>query len=235
MLLLSEVDRNELTPRVIVTAAVDESLSVETIDKTPAQATGIRQAPLVDLPVVDHLCYSIGPLADLAEITTMRSWLAARNGVLELREDERRELALYWVFFPPMKDRNAASQRVARLRALGVDDIYIIPRGDMANAISLGVFSHKTSLERRLSELRSKGFDPSVEPRYKTKKAAWFDVVVPVEAPIAVSEFTRSFENAELLPTRCRAEQIASNPEFPYNPHRPRRQYFYSDTPAQSE
>ena len=52
------------------------------------------------------------------------------------RVDERRELALYWIFFPPFETRAAARERVADLKAKGVEDIFTINRGDMANAVA---------------------------------------------------------------------------------------------------
>ena len=221
LLLLSEVDRDELTPRIVALAPVEEAL--------PAEVAGIVESSVVDAPALERVCYSIGPLDSEDETTAMRVWLEARNGVANLRIDERRELALYWVFLPPMVNRGVALRRAEHLRGLGVDDIYIIPRGDMANAISLGVFSRKSSLERRLRELRSKSFDPSIGSRYKTTKASWFDVIFPVAAPLSVPEFTRKFATAEVVPSHCSAEQIASIQQIPYNSQPPGRRYFYSD------
>ena len=52
------------------------------------------------------------------------------------------------------------------MRDQDIDDIYVIHRGDMDNAASLGLYSHQGSLDRRLIELRSKGYEPSIEQRY---------------------------------------------------------------------
>ena len=111
LLLLSEVDRDELTPRIVALAPVEEAL--------PAEVAGIVESSVVDAPALERVCYSIGPLDSEDETTAMRVWLEARNGVANLRIDERRELALYWVFLPPMVNRGVALRRVEHLRGLG--------------------------------------------------------------------------------------------------------------------
>jgi len=43
------------------------------------------------------------------------------------------------------------------MRAQGIEDIIVVPKGDMANAISLGVYSRTEFRDRRLKELNAKG------------------------------------------------------------------------------
>jgi hypothetical protein len=155
-------------------------------------------------------CYSVGPLTSPEEVAGVEGWLEARGGRSTLREDERRELALYWVYFAPLPDRDAADARVERLRVQGVADIYIIPRGDMANAISLGVYSRRASLERRLRELRAKGHEPLIAPRYRTKKASWFDVLFVRDFDFQASGFVDAFPAVEMSPMPCPADSLSS-------------------------
>ena len=174
-----------------------------TLEEAVAAAT--RSFTVASLPAryTRSVCYSVGPLETEEEVSGMRAWLAERGGEPRLREDERREVALYWVHFPPMPDRDSAVERVEVMRAQGIDDIFIIPGGDQRNAISLGVYSQAASLERRLQELRGHGYDPTVANRYRTSVAAWFDVELPAGFSFDPGSFAARFPNAQLEPVPC--------------------------------
>lgn len=159
--------------------------------------------------IPDQSCYSIGPLKADSQIAAMRTWLVSIGGDPVLRVDERRELERYWVYFPPLASRDEAVQKVARMRAEGIEDVIAIPKGDMANAISLGVFSQRDSLDRRLRELRTLGYEPSVMPRYRTEKASWFDVSFGEGQRLTRNELAARYPDAELSEARCTSGEIA--------------------------
>lgn len=161
------------------------------------------------------ICLSFGPLAEEVSIKDLRVWLAKFGGVAELRERERRELSRYWVFFPPFPSRAEAVKRVEDMRNKGVEDIFIIPRGDMGNAISLGVYSRKTSLDRRLGEMRRKGYEPTVSPRFKTERASWLDAVFPEDFKLDSASFASAFGAIEVSDINCTRQALARLPRLP--------------------
>jgi len=64
---------------------------------------------------------------------------------LSLRRVE--EIASYWVFMPPQRNRQTANQKAAELKKLGVEDFFIVQEDPKFRfAISLGVF--KTEEQR---------------------------------------------------------------------------------------
>lgn len=149
------------------------------------------------------LCYSVGPLADAAVIEAIGAWLGETGADASLRVDERREVARYWVYLPPAQSREEADARVESMRAVGIDDIYVIPRGDMAFAISLGLFSQRDSLDRRLAVLERRGFTPSVSPRYRSVTASWYDVSAPAGGDLDGDAFAARFPEVEVKPVAC--------------------------------
>jgi len=75
---------------------------------------------------------------------------------LTLRRQE--EAAGYWVYIPPLGSRQAATQKAAELKRLGVDDYFIVPDDPKwRNTISLGVFKTEEAAKARLEALRAKG------------------------------------------------------------------------------
>jgi hypothetical protein len=79
---------------------------------------------------------------------------------LGARLSQRRaeETAGWWVFLPPQGNRPAAQKKTAELKALGVDDWFIVAdEGRWRWAISLGVFRTEEAAQSRLEVMRAKG------------------------------------------------------------------------------
>ncbi|EWC38944.1 SPOR domain-containing protein [Pseudomonas stutzeri] len=59
----------------------------------------------------------------------------------------------YWVYLPPLASRQASLRQLRELQSRSIDS-YIITVGDLANGISLGIFSRKDSAEGVVARLR---------------------------------------------------------------------------------
>lgn len=191
LLLLSELAPGELRTRAPL-SEVSAPASPAPSRARDGEATAVRT------------CFSVGPVQAGDEVTVMAKWFESKGGTPLLREDERRELALYWVFFPPLDTRDEAQARHREMREKGIEDISVIKRGDMANAVSLGVYSRKLSLDRRLTELRRHGYEPGVVPRYRQKKATWYDVQFnTAEFEFPTDQFSLTFPAAQVQEAAC--------------------------------
>ena len=72
-------------------------------------------------------------------------------------------IAGWWVYLPPQKSRELAERKVAEVKSLGVNDVYLVQeRGDWDNSISLGIFRSEDGAQRFLEDLRSKGVRSAV-------------------------------------------------------------------------
>jgi len=68
------------------------------------------------------------------------------------------EAAGWWVFIAPQASRAAALKKAAELRALAVEDFFIVQDdGPTRWALSLGVFRSEDAAQARLAALRSQG------------------------------------------------------------------------------
>jgi len=75
-----------------------------------------------------------------------------------LAQRRTEELAGWWVFIPPQASRQAAQKKAAELKALGVDDYFIVQEdGELRWALSLGVFRSEEAAQARLAALRTQG------------------------------------------------------------------------------
>jgi hypothetical protein len=99
---------------------------------------------------------------------------------LGARLSQRRseEKAGWWVFIPPQGNRAAAQKKTAELKALGIDDYFVLQdEGSMRWAVSLGVFSSEEAAKTRLEALRAKGVRSAQTGARDTQVAKiWFQV-----------------------------------------------------------
>ena len=195
LILVAELGEEELRRRR------DDSPGNTTATTSPAGTKS--QSSTFALPTVALACYSVGPLADASTQTSLRSWLQQAGAHVQLREDERRELSRYWVHVLPLASADAANKLLSAMRAKGLVDLHIIRRGNMANAISLGVYRRKSGLDRRMARLQKLGFRAKVQERYRTHKASWFDVVLPATANFDEEQLAAQFSKVESRRRAC--------------------------------
>ncbi len=76
----------------------------------------------------------------------------------KLSQRKQDDVAGFWVYIAPLASRQAAAQKAAELKRLGVDDYFIVPDDPKwRNAVSLGVFKTADAAKARLAALRAKG------------------------------------------------------------------------------
>jgi hypothetical protein len=76
----------------------------------------------------------------------------------KLTQRKQDDVAGFWVYIATLASRQAAAQKAAELKRLGVDDYFIVPDDPKwRNAISLGVFKTEDAAKARLAALRAKG------------------------------------------------------------------------------
>lgn len=118
------------------------------------------------------LCLMVGAFASVEEVRQFIARLAALDVIafdypVDLPAGEG-----YWVYLQPMSSREEARRRLAELQARGVDS-YIIPKGELENGISLGVFTRRDLAESRLSELARLGLSPKLYNIERSYREHW--------------------------------------------------------------
>jgi hypothetical protein len=145
-------------------------------------------------------CLELGAFnpADVARVQQALDPLALGPRLSQRRAEE---IASYWVFMPPQRDRQAANQRAAELRKLGVEDFFVVQEDPRHRfAISLGVFKTSEAAQARLAELRAKGVRTAkVGPRETPVHKIYFTVRdVPDALAAKLNEVRQSFPGSEL-------------------------------------
>ena len=120
-----------------------------------------------------------------------------------LTQRRSEETAGWWVFIPPQPNRAAAQKKAAELKALGVDEFFILQdEGKMRWALSLGVFSSEEAAKSRLEALRAKGVRSAQTGERDTQVAkVWFQLRGADAAQLAAVRGTvQGFPGTDLRP-----------------------------------
>jgi hypothetical protein len=128
--------------------------------------------------------------------------LALGARVAQRRVDET---AGWWVFIPSQGSRPAALSKASELKALGVNDYYVMgEEADLPWALSLGVYRSEQAALARLSALRDQGVRSAlVGPRNTVMPKLWLQVKgVDGVLEARLKETARQLEGSELRACR---------------------------------
>jgi hypothetical protein len=111
------------------------------------------------------------------------------------------ELAAWWVHMPPQGSRQAALRKSAELKALGVEDYFIVSdESEWRWALSLGVYRTEEAAQARLAALRAQGVPTAALVRRETLVPKVWLQVKGVDAVLEASltDIARRVEGSEL-------------------------------------
>ena len=118
-----------------------------------------------------------------------------------LAQRRTEELAGWWVYIPPQRNRQGALRKATELRNLGVDDFFVVQEdGEHRWALSLGVFRSEEAAQAHLAALRARGVRSArVGTRETVVPKIWLQVK-SVDAPLAarLKEIASRVEGSEL-------------------------------------
>ncbi|UTA47437.1 hypothetical protein L1F30_14910 [Simiduia sp. 21SJ11W-1] len=191
--LLSPADE----PRAVVAAAPAAGASARSLvllDEMDADARrALAQSVGTERTSSDPVCTLAGPFVDADRGAIVRERLRALGVESTLQSLEITSGESYWVFLRPEPSQEQALRRLHELHAKQVDS-YVIPKGELANGISFGMFTQKPLAEARRAEMVKLGYEAEIKVLPRTQKELWL-ILGPGQA-LRVGESVWS----ELLP-----------------------------------
>jgi len=121
-------------------------------------------------------CTSVGPFRELSQAATAAAALRAAGHEPEQRIAEGDIWIGYWVYIEAIPTEAEANEILAKVRAEGISDSYVIPNSDSGNLVSLGVFSEIGGVSLRRDQVRELGYEPQVVDRTRRATVYWVDV-----------------------------------------------------------
>lgn len=147
------------------------ALPKKTADSTTPKATNAA-APTIDATIGDHpttvtpvstspalasnACYEWGVFS-ATNLTGAQSEASKLSLQATVKEQTSLEAKRFWVYKKPLRSAEAAQAKALELKALGVDELYVVQDAKWKNAISFGIFEDEQLAIKLLNELRAKG------------------------------------------------------------------------------
>lgn len=122
------------------------------------------------------VCFTYGPLPEQSQATGLTDWFRSRNARTAERRTDGGNREFFWIYLAPRESRQGAMEILQDLRDKGISDYRLVRRGNLMNAVSLGVFSSQSAVNKRLAELQDKGYKPVVVPYTGVDTVYWVDV-----------------------------------------------------------
>jgi hypothetical protein len=162
----AQVPKLDRAPRIRLLSELGKSDGTGATDK-PA-------APEFD-PPRQPLCTFVGPFEATEQAAQLVERLAAMEIEGDVAEVEIPSGPGYWVYLAPRASRREALRSLTELQARGVDS-FIIPKGELMNGISLGMFSQEDLARAHVRDMAELGLNAEIDIIERSYKEIWVSV-----------------------------------------------------------
>jgi cell division septation protein DedD len=198
LVLLSELPQAAPASPDATTTATQGEAEQKTTSPVQAEAENNQKTEKVEVPPPaqpepkqpvqpSFACYTLGPFRDIADLRKLTRDIHDYVVEASFRSHDEQEQSMYWVYLPRQKNHEAANALADRLKSKKIRDYYVVPKGDQANAISLGHFKEKERAQSLQKKVKAAGFPALMEPVFKTYTIYWLDYRVQTNRTIPSS------------------------------------------------
>lgn len=136
----------------------------------------------------EKLCWAVGPYAVELDAKHVYARMTAIDIPAKVESQSVLVKEELWVYLPPLANKKQAIRKLKELQKRKIDS-FIITEGELANGISLGLFSKQESVDRILVSLKKKKIEAKVKPLKRMRNQFW--VTTPVNKQFSMDESTR--------------------------------------------
>jgi len=144
-----QIKRAEIDPEKI------SVLSQKEIEALPKKAAALPPAAPKSASTVKS-CFEWGIFSS-ASLTGAQSAVEKLALQASVKEQTSQQAKRFWVYSPPLKTAQEAQSKAVELKALGVEDLFVVQESKWKNAISFGVFEDEQLAIKLMNELKAKG------------------------------------------------------------------------------
>lgn len=172
--------------------------------KSAAPAVPAAPTPAPMLAPEPAVCYEWGsfPADSLARAKGVLTQFGVESSVRQTATQEARR---YWIYIPPRKNAEEAQAKSDELKALGVQEIFVVQEPKWRYALSLGVFKDEALATRLLEDLRSKGIKSAVKAtrNHETGQSSFLIRHASDQVVEAIGMLQPDFPGSELKKVAC--------------------------------
>ena len=136
-----------------------------------------------------------------AQVVLVRLGLQSEVRQEQANNEDRR----FWVYYPPLKTAQQAEEKAIEIKALGIEDLFIVQDSQWRNAISFGLFQDEQLASALLNELQTKGVKGATKALRSPGKSL-NSLLIKSVTPSTALELQRikpEFVGTEIEPAAC--------------------------------
>ena len=176
-----------------------------------AKIVDSAQTVSADAPV----CKMVGPFGEMAAADKFNAQISDLGLESKVKKIEMDAGKRYWLYLGPFQSFDLARAQYRQLQEKEIDS-YVIQKGELKNAISLGVFSQQYSYESQKATLEQSGLQPETKVLHRTYNEIWVLLGANEHSKIIESDWAnllRSDKKLQLRQNFCNLD-IASSSNF---------------------
>ncbi len=156
-----------------------------TQDEAANESAGNAPAERNPAPSQKKQCRSLGVFEKRSEAELISVQLRALGLSPQISSESVNNQAGFWVLIPARANRAEAVATAKNLEQAGVTDIWRFTSGELAHAISLGLFTDLERARARSEQIAALGFAPEVRPRYRQQTRYWVSYEFTGASPLS--------------------------------------------------
>ena len=121
------------------------------------------------------VCYRLGPIVEIAAAEGLSNQLIQLGFDAAMHTQQVKKAKGYWVMYPPQESYEEAKQKLREIKDTGLSDLWLFPKGEHKNAISLGLYSRRDNAEVANKRAQKKGLATEVLVRYVKFDQYWLE------------------------------------------------------------
>jgi len=152
------------------------------------------------------VCYALGPFDGLPQAQNISEKLRDLGAFTLERAVTSESPIGYWVYLPSFDSWKTAKEKVVKLEEKGFKDMFIVGRGQMKNAVSLGLFKNEDGAKDRVEQLKKINEKPQIQTQYKQQDLYWIDIDVEPgkdQVVATIEKIAQSLTVLELNSRKC--------------------------------
>lgn len=118
-------------------------------------------------------CYRIGSFNDAEAARMAQEQIAGQIPAAAVMAKPEESVEGYWLLYPKARDLDAARHHRAMLQQKGIKDVWLIDKGEMQGAISLGLFSTREEAESHRIKMLAQNIQSQIQVRMVRNERYW--------------------------------------------------------------
>lgn len=148
-------------------------------------------------------CYTFGPIEDEMLATGIGDWFNSRRAETYIHYTDEKGGQLFWVYLTPDNPEKNTMDIIRDLKNKGIEGYPLISKGELQNAISLGLYKGQTAVNEKIAKLKEQGYKPVVVPYTEGKRVYWVDVQLSMD-PAALAAIFKGYPSRyNYVPVDC--------------------------------